>query len=264
MISKNIIFNCNTVNVFTDASVKKHNDGITESIAGSLLQYQFYDENHQIKSNEIIKCTRLIPSTNNEGEIYAILMGIQMCIEHKSKSKKDYKYNLFSDSKISIFGLREWYKSWISNGIIHNDLINSSGEVIKNKQIFLRCFNSIITSKINIDLIHIRGHMNNDPKKYKQFIDNFVSSNYFSEYPSDDLAMSLIYYNDIVDRTTRDMLLPNHQYDIPTISLNNYNEDKWYSNIVNKNCYLFEHTPNLLYKNKNEYEQMITYKNRRN
>ena len=69
MIDKIVFFNENTVNVFTDASVKNHGQ-VTESIAGACI----VDEFGNYKFNRV----RLIPSTNNEGEIYAIYMGLQL------------------------------------------------------------------------------------------------------------------------------------------------------------------------------------------
>lgn len=238
MIDTIQFFNEGTVNVFTDASVQHHRDGITESVAGALVQY--YDSNGQIKYDT--RCTRLMPSTNNEGEIYAIYMGIQQCISHMNANPRTkFVYNIFSDSKISISGLREWYKGWIKNGRPKGILMNSLGDPIANQQIFLMCMNSIIISNIKIQFWHVRGHMRvNSEHDIRKFMEDFRRYNSTSERPTIELSQTMMHFNDIIDNLSRDMLTP-------------YEGDE----IKIKKEFLFSHDMELLANNQKRYTTLI-------
>lgn len=211
MIDKITFFNDETINVFTDASVKNHGQ-ITESVAGALI----IDN----KANHILRRIRLIPSTNNEGEIYAIFTGLMLIYEHMSSTDKKYTYNLFSDSKISVYGLREWYESWIKYSTGKDYFISSSGEPVKNQEIFIRCMDMIIRGEIHVNIYHVRGHMQaNNHIQYQKFIKDFKESNHLSSIPTNELVKELIRMNDIVDNATRSALLPEGRSieGIPTI-----------------------------------------------
>lgn len=207
MISYESFFNEHTVNVFTDASVKNHGK-VTESVAGIatvLGESGFIDE----------KYVRLIPSTNNEGEIYAIYMAILQCINVKNTFDT---FNIFSDSLISVKGLREWYDGWFKNSVHTNRLINSSGEEVKNQEIFMNCFNAILGSDIHINLYHIRGHIDlRKESDYNKFVKDFMESNNIEDCPSKELITSIVHFNDWVDVGSRELLLP-HGRKIPTIT----------------------------------------------
>lgn len=255
MINVDAFFNDSTVNVFTDASIKNHGQ-ITESIAGAIIVRGTEDFKEQCY-------TRLLPSTNNEGEIYAIYMGILKCVEIKNICNGKYTtFNIFSDSRISVYGLREWYLAWIKNSreAFSDKLINSSGEEVKNQQLFIQCFNTILNNGIHINLYHIRGHINIKSKKdRKKFIKDFMESNNITDIPSDNLIDALIHYNDIVDTTSRALLLPRGKSaKIQTITAINKNIPcNEFQGLKIKSEYLFTHEMCKITKEKRKYQQLI-------
>lgn len=257
MIQAEQIFNDNTVNIFTDASVKNHGQ-TTETIAGMEL----YNRDLNVERS---RYTRLIPSTVNEGEIYAIYMAIMTCVEIKEKyPDENYTFNIFSDSRISVLGLREWYSNWVDM-TLKNDtekLINSSKEFVMNQQLFINCFDYIIKSGIHINFYHIRGHMCTlNPRDIDKFTTSFKEINKLNDYPSRELVSRLILMNDLVDRKSRSYLLPSAQNkeNIPTITGTHRPDISSYENISIKSEYLFNVDKLIITENKKRYAELVDY-----
>lgn len=262
MIGKDAFFkDADTINVFTDASVKNHGQ-VTESIAGAIIQLNGRNDIHV----PLLRYTRLVPSTNNEGEIYAIYMGILACIEIRDLYPDiNFTFNLFSDSRICILGLREWYNGWVNNAIKMNSdcLISSSGQKVKNEQIFLRCFNAIINSNIHINMYHVRGHINlNNKESRKVFAKDFREANGLRELPSQDLIAELVRINDIVDTTSRSLLLPaGKSIAIPTImGTHKKSSMTQFHGLQIKSEYLFKQDMNNIVNQKKRYAELVDHK----
>lgn len=254
MIDKIVFFNEDNVNIFTDASVKNHGQ-VTESVAGACII--------DSRGNYTLRHTRLLPSTNNEGEIYAIYMGLQLIYEYMmTYPDRKYTFNLFSDSKISIYGLREWYSSWIKNSEDKDVFTSSSGEPVKNQEIFIRCMDMIINLNIKVNFYHVRGHMK-DSRSYNKFAEDFKTSNRLSSLPTRELVKELSYWNDIVDETSRLSLLPSaYGKSIPTI-MGSHKKDSLseFMGVGIRKEYLFTHNKNLLSKEKKRYTSLIKLPN---
>lgn len=191
--SESSLFNKNTLNIFTDASVcqKDHNTcpGFVSYIGKDRINEKYLILDH---------------STNNEGEIYAIYMAITEAILKKPFISR---INIFSDSRISVMGLREWIFNWIQNRK-DSVLYNSSGEIVKNQELFLNCVFLILKYNLKIHLYHVRGHMNpgNETDVHK-FIDSFKAHNecvFFQ--PSISLAIAMMNCNAHIDNLTRNFL----------------------------------------------------------
>lgn len=250
MIGKETFFNENTINIFTDASVRDHGD-IVESVAGSVGIIP--------EMQPVCRYTRLIGSTNNEGEVYAIYMGILMAIDYITYSRGPKIINLFSDSKISVFGLRDWYHGWISYSLNSDKLISSSGQPVKNQEIFIRCMNLIIYYGLKINIYHLRGHI--DPSKqrdYYKFLSDFVRSNYLKDEPSRELINTLSEFNNMVDYNTRLLLLPEGgSHDIPTITINGKYPKDNYIGVPVKPAFMFNPTKDKIVNEKKRYSILI-------
>lgn len=252
MIDCEMIFNDHTINVFTDASVKNHGK-VTESLPGAVVVL-----GNDGTVNE--KYVRLIPSTNNEGEIHAIYMGILECIKARDESKGIFDtFNIFSDSRISVYGLREWYQGWLANSNHTDKLISSSGEEVKNQEIFIKCFNAILNSDIHISIYHIRGHIDlRKESEYEKFTKDFMQSNNIKDYPSRELIQTLVHFNDWVDVGSRELLLPNGR-DIPTITaIDRDIPFSSYEGLPVKSEYLFTHDKMHITKEKKKYASLIS------
>lgn len=99
-------------------------------------------------------------ATNNSAEILAIWIGVVEVLYLRQKYNNAI-FRLFSDSKISLYGLRDWMKNWIKNAERNNSdiLISSSGTEVANQQLFIDIFNLIVENNLKIELYHQRGHV---------------------------------------------------------------------------------------------------------
>ena len=227
------IFNSHTLNIFTDASILQKPDNSYDGCAGSIgvlcndKKDIFIDSRFVVKEN----------TTNNELEISAIQLGIYYAIERKNIDPKIDTINLFSDSKISIFGLREWIYSWIEharNGI----LISSSGNPVKNQDIFIDCVDAIVRNNLNITFYHINGHVkfNSGEELYKALQRYRKANDMMDSFIDLKLFKKICECNDIVDINSRDILQGIFQQDklfeMANSIFKNYNS----CNLINTIC----------------------------
>lgn len=191
MIKYEKIFNDKTLNIFTDASTCTYNG---ENIGAP--GYVAVIGNKIIKKDAIV----LRESTNNESETYAILMAIQFALLYRDKVEV---INIFSDSQFAVFGLREWIFKWVNN-IKDDRLYNSAGNLVANQKIFMNIIYTILQYDLMVNIYHNRGHFTKN--RIKEFIHLFTKHNFLSDYIDYKIANSIIYYNDVVDNYTRDLL----------------------------------------------------------
>jgi ribonuclease HI len=186
----------NAVNTYTDASIVKNKDGVFISCAGYVTTFH----------NEIIdKGTKIMNNaTNNYGEITAIYMGIQSLLSFK---EYDVFLNLFSDSKISVFGLKEWIYKWLKNADPETRmLINSSGDRVKNQEIFCNIIHYIVKNKTHLSIYHQPGHQNPSNVNQLELVRQSFRENNNTEI-TDDIIREICYYNNFVDNMTRNCLI---------------------------------------------------------
>lgn len=199
----------NAINVFTDASITKKND-VYITAPGFVTMYDgnIIDSGVSVIHN----------ATNNYGEIYAIRMGIENLIKY---SNSDLFLNLFSDSKISILGLKQWIFQWFQNQS-NNVLRNSYAEAISNQEIILDIIRLIVHSGIHISLYHIPGHIRSnritEMNKFKEVFSKNTGLHLEGELQSvpDDILREMADCNNTVDNLTRKVLLK-------TVNHENYN-----------------------------------------
>lgn len=195
MITFNMVFNDNTLNIFTDASMTKTDDDESVGCPGyvAVIGNLVVDRQAQI----------LRESTNNESEVYAILMAIQFALANRNKVKV---INIFSDSQFAVYGLREWIFKWMNN-IQDDRLYNSSGKEVANQHIFMNIIYTILQYNLNVSIYHNRGHF---PKsKTQEFIKLFKKHNFLNDTIDYQTASSIMYYNDMIDKYTRGTLQQN-------------------------------------------------------
>lgn len=195
----------NAINVFTDASVlnlKDNNQNVQVTCSGFITVKDGFVEQNGLKITH--------NATNSYGEIYAIKMGVENLLSH---SDSDRFLNIFSDSKVSILGLRLWMESWHQNSK-NKILFNSSNSPVFNQEIFLEIVRLIVQYNVHISFYHIPGHMRpnniNDMKNFKEiFLKNFQSNSYFENQLAnvpDDILVELCNFNNVIDNMTRDYL----------------------------------------------------------
>lgn len=189
------IFNQDTLNIFTDASVM-HVENETIGCPGVVivatdingipyvLNTYSYINNH---------------STNNDSEIKAIYSGVLCGLGYRNNFKR---INLFSDSNICIQGLKDWIFNWIYC-IQDNTMYSSSGQPVANQMTFMAIVHTIVNSNFEINLFHQKGHVNiNSQKSLDKAKNSMVKSNRVKDIDM-DLVIQLSIYNDMVDKMTK-------------------------------------------------------------
>lgn len=185
-----------TLNIFCDASINKFTTetlGCPGSIAVCNLQ-------ETIIVDERIRLLR--NSTNNNSEITAILMAVEQAIYLCSEDEDINIINIFSDSKISVYGLREWIFNWARN-IKDGLMYSSSGTPVSNQQIFVHIIDLIVSNNLNVNLYHQKGHVTSSNLDVAKRV--FLESNGIEL--TDWQARYISNYNDYIDKATKNRLV---------------------------------------------------------
>ena len=144
-------------------------------------------------------------ATNNSAEILAIWAGVNEAIRLRYIYPNAI-FRLFSDSKISLYGLRDWMKNWIKNSERSNSnvLISSSGQEVANQQYFIDIFNLIVETGLKIELYHQRGHVGESGGvNMATARAQFIRANKVSPENLGLNIETLSYYNHYIDGATR-------------------------------------------------------------
>ena len=142
-------------------------------------------------------------ATNNSAEILAIWTGVIEAL----RLRQIYPgaiLRLFSDSKISLYGLRDWMKNWIANIREDGTLVSSSGQPVANQQKFIDIFNIIVENNLRIEFYHQRGHVNEGKVSIDKARSSFIKAN---KCTPEALGLNMPYLctcNDMVDKMTRE------------------------------------------------------------
>lgn len=218
------VFN-NNLCIFVDASIRKSGESYI-GCPGCLVLY-----NDNFIYDDYIK----LDSTNNRSELSAIQLGIQLALKYRHLGEN---INLFSDSKLCIYSIKEWVFNWLNN--MRNDVIyGSSGTPVNNQDIIINIANTILYNNLNINLFHQKGHVvTSSSKSMIHAREVFIESNKI-DLDNDVLAI-ISKYNNTVDRNTK-QTLDRYSYvknkklsNVIKFSLNNFNENR-YKELININ-----------------------------
>ena len=143
--------------------------------------------------------------TNNSGEIGALMNAVYIAGQLKEASNDVCYFNIFSDSIISIRGVREWIFHWIynANKKRNNILTLASGVPVSNQIYFKIIFNQIILNRLDIHFYHQIGHGTN---KYEKIASSFYKNNGIPIMRLGLTAEFITSCNEYVDGRTRDIL----------------------------------------------------------
>ena len=196
--------NYNTLNIFSDASVLGKVDVVKRNrvCAGAVaIVNGCRDREYH---------TILERSTNNYGELSAIFLAIQLAALYRD----DYsEINIFSDSNISVNGLREWIYNWFSHIGPDGVLYSSNGAPVAN-QIIIKCIydfviNTFDPNRHRIKIHHCKGHVNTSSKASIANAINCFRRNF--KYPLEgdytNIIMDIQKWNNYIDQSTRASLI---------------------------------------------------------
>lgn len=187
------------INIFCDASI---NENFHLACAGSFITCQNDDNSTSDMYNSLIIQT---DATNNSAEILAIWIGVNEALKLRN-SYPNAIFRLFSDSKISLYGLRDWIKNWVVNIKPDGTLISSSGKPVMNQQRFIDIFNLIVRTNLRIELYHQRGHVGEHGIDLTKARTQFIRANKVSP---ERLGLPIEYLsrcNSVIDDLTRKAL----------------------------------------------------------
>lgn len=213
----------NTVlEIFCDASIKNFSNGRQFGCAGAIAVI-----NGSTQAGSLL---RVLPdSTNNKSEITAIYLAVKLAHQIITNYGEVSKIIVYSDSKISVYGLKYWMDKWVEmmyNGVLYTP----QGDRVKNQEIFIQIYDFLARNNMKITLLHCKGHVN--IIKQSSLInaaDVFYESNGF--YPDKDLLIKVANYNNIIDNQTRqhlDTVNPN----MSNIILENSGGEKMYHYVL--------------------------------
>ena len=204
MIMLKDFFNQNTLNIFTDASMNKYGNS---GCSGYCMVFGDLDKRFPLLNTRLY--TRVIKNcTNNFAEAHAILDAIQGALQYKDQYPT---IRIISDSQISIYGFRDRMPNWKISKKKNEEgnigyFVGSQGQ-IKNQDLFIEGLYTITENNLSVELLHQAGHTsfsNADAliksgelfKKYNNISDDFDI----------ELLRALAFFNNYVDRNTRDVL----------------------------------------------------------
>ena len=182
-----------TLNIFCDASIRKY-EKRTAGCYGAVA----YNGNNKI-DEEFRK--KDFESTSNNCEIRAIRLGVRLALKYQYNFQN---INLFSDSQISIFGIRDRIFSWVQYG---NFLYGYDHNKIKNQEIFVEIVDTIIQNNLRINFWHQAGHIKlNNFEKLNKAIHVFQASNAVRGLVDINFIKYISDKNNEVDKLSRDLL----------------------------------------------------------
>lgn len=191
-------YNSDTLNIFCDASIISRSGKYTGCYGAVAV----------CKDEIIDSCFKQVSeTTNNNAEIKAIRAAISIANKFKSR----YRFiNIFSDSQISIFGLRDYIYKWKYNP---NDglFYGSAGTPIANQSIFIECHNLIMEyfalySDCTLSYYHQSGHVDNGYNNLREASIVFSKSNKILGSIDLNFIRYISTYNNYVDSTSRSLL----------------------------------------------------------
>lgn len=187
-------YNPQTINIFSDASILKRK----KSFLGC------YGSVAVTGDNILEKKYRLVSNTTvNNSEIKGIRASIIFAIKYANMFDR---INIFSDSEISVFGIRDYIYRWkFKNG----QLYTSAGKPASNQEIFIECAQLLnhpnLYSKVSI--FHQNGHIDNSYSKLQKAAKTFSQSNNIVGKIDLNLIRYISTYNNLVDKESRSFLI---------------------------------------------------------
>jgi ribonuclease HI len=208
--------------ICTDASIRKFQNGRTFGCSGAI-------EMNSLETEYLISPD----STNNRSELLAVYLGCKLANRLVAK----YGINniediiLYSDSQFSIFGLTRWLDDWIKSSLLDGIMYSSTGKPVSHQELFKMILVYLKMNHLKIHMRHQLGHVNiNSEEALAKANELFKTSNGYMLKPEDIYKIS--YYNNLIDKSTRDQL---RQMTIEDVDL--YPKMNYDSANLNRMCY---------------------------
>ncbi len=192
------IINPWTVNIFCDASTTTHKRNIIDACYGALA----YSMNHKI-----LEWYRVLhDTTSNHAELRAINLAVRLALYIRSNHPEYKNFNIFSDSMISVFGMRDNCKRW---KVLDNGLYSASEQhqLISHQEVYLETLALIVENDLNISIWHQKGHVTLSNMMSLEYAAEVFARNNFKRAKIDlNFIKYISIYNNEVDNASRRIL----------------------------------------------------------
>ena len=199
--------NKDTMNIFCDASMK---------IKGKYHHDGCYGARCMIGEENIGNSYRVLTNTtNNNAEICAIREGISLAVMYRHMVKN---INIFSDSQISIYGIRDGIYRWKlkKDGKIYG---SNRHVPIASQDVFLEIARLIVEQDLQVKFWHQASHVAvKDFRSLSHALHVFMSSNGIRETVDMNLIRYISFHNNVIDQETRSVLLNTDTYHTAFVS----------------------------------------------
>lgn len=194
-----MIHNKDTLNIFSDASMRRKEAGILGSCYGSVAVCgdNIIDEWFRIQSESTVPA--------------AEIRGIRCSLILANKWRYYYKnINIFSDSQLALFGLRDYIYNWQYSpydNTLYNGL-RGNKKPVKNQELYIECFqmlNDLRTTNV-VNLYHQSGHVENGIENLQKAIDMFKKSNNIHGKVDYNTIRYISLYNNYIDNKSRSFI----------------------------------------------------------
>ena len=193
-LSLDLFFNNDTLNIFSDASTKKAGNYMAAcSGAVAVCKNDLIDELYMIDSQTTVPA--------------AELKGIRNSLTIALANRNKYRViNLFSDSQIALFGLREWIYRWYYNPT--EEQFYHKNNPPKNQAIIIECFRMLedLRQTNIVNLFHQSAHVEGNHDAIKKALDKFRRFNGVTGKIDYNFIRYICIWNDNVDGKTRSMV----------------------------------------------------------
>lgn len=188
-----------TLNIFSDASMRtiSKKDHTLASCYGSVAV------NKDTIVDEWFRCQS--ESTVPAAEIRGIRCSLTLALKWRYMFRT---INIFSDSQIAVFGLRDYIYNWKYNKEAGRFYIGSKNSYVKNQELLIECYYLLEElRKTNIvNIFHQCGHVNNGFDNIKNAAEVFKKSNGVAGIVSYELIRYISVYNNYVDSKSRSFI----------------------------------------------------------
>ena len=203
MLGINEFFNPSTLNIFCDASMGSNKYGSTTiGCSGICKVFGSLDKRFPMLNTEsFFQISK--KATNNSAEARAVIMGINEAVRHMFQFPK---IRIISDSQVTIFNIRDRIMNWKVSKKDPTQLIGTAG-AIKNQELFLEMLYIIIQAGVHVEFVHQGGHASfGDQKSLDRALHVFKVSNNIRDEIDPELIRAISYFNNYVDRASREFL----------------------------------------------------------
>lgn len=195
-LSFDLFFNSETLNCFSDASMKKtEKGGPLATCAGSIA----------VCKDNIISdlCTITSECTVPAAELRGIRNSLTIALANRNNFRV---INLFSDSQISVFAIRDFIHKWRYD--FNAKCYYLGNNPVKNQEIIIECL--ILLDELQktnfVNIFHQSGHVKNSIDDIRHSIEVFKKSNSINCKVDYNFARYISTWNNYIDDKTRSII----------------------------------------------------------